>query len=159
MKRGMTAEALAQKAQITRATVAKLESGRGNPTVETLSAIGKVFHITASQLVQMAETGTVEAGRTSPYDQDGFKGIKTAFSGFEAYHLTAPAGSRSASVPDLHEDTAEICFVISGRVRLRVLEETRELGPGSSLRFKALHDHELEVTEDAELMLIHHFLT
>ena len=159
MKRGMTAEALAQNAAITRATIVKLESGKGNPTVETLGAIGRVFQLTASQLIQMAETCATESGRTTPFDQDGFKGMKTAFPGFEAYYLTAPAGSRSVSEPDLHENTAEICFVISGRVRVRVLGETTELTPGSSMRFKALLDHELEVTADAELMLIHHFLT
>lgn len=159
MKRGMTAEALAKQADITRATIVKLESGKGNPTVETLGAIGSVFQLSASQLMQMAETCATESGRTTPFDRDGFKGLKTAFPGFEAYYLTAPAGSRSVSEPDLHENTAEICFVISGRVKITVLGETRELGPGSSLRFKALHDHEFEVTTDAELMLIHHFLT
>ncbi len=34
MKQGLTAEALAQKADVTRATVVKLESGKGNPTIE-----------------------------------------------------------------------------------------------------------------------------
>ncbi len=159
MKRGMTAEALAQKAGITRATIVKLESGKGNPTVETLGAIGRVFQLTASQLIQMAETCATESGSPTLFDQDGFQGFKTAFSGFEAYYLKAPAGSRTVSEPDLHENTAEVCFVVSGRVRVTVLGETTELGPGSSIRFKAIHDHEFEVMQDAELMLIHHFLT
>ncbi|WDP91945.1 MAG: helix-turn-helix transcriptional regulator [Desulfobacter sp.] len=159
MKRGITAEALANQANITRATVVKLESGKGNPTVETLNAIGKVFGLTASQLIQMAETGGAESGRTAPYDRDGFKGVHISFPGFEAFHLKAPKGCRSVSVPELHDHTAEICLVTSGRLRISVMGTARELGPGEALRFKALHEHELEIMEDAQLLLIHHLLT
>ncbi len=54
MKQGLTAEALAQNAKTTWATIVKLESGKGNTTIEILSALGRVFQLGASQLVQMA---------------------------------------------------------------------------------------------------------
>ncbi|EMS81336.1 helix-turn-helix domain-containing protein [Desulfotignum phosphitoxidans] len=158
MKRGMTAETLAHEAGVTRATIAKLESGKGNPTIETLSALGKVFQMGASQLVEMAETGKSETGQKATYNKDGFHGIRMNFSGFELFHLEAPRGSRAVSVPDLHDNTAEICMVISGRVKITVLEDTRILKPGEAIRFKAIHDHELEALEDTTLLLIHHLL-
>jgi transcriptional regulator with XRE-family HTH domain len=46
--------------KFSRATGVKLESGKGNPTIETLRALEQVFQLGVSQLVQMAETGTVE---------------------------------------------------------------------------------------------------
>ena len=156
MKQGLTAEALAQKANITRATVVKLESGKGNPTIETLGALGRVFGLDASQLVQMTETGTTEPGETLPYDQEGFQGTQVRFPGFEIFVLTAAKGAKTLATPDLHDNTAEICLVLSGRMRLTILEDSRELGPGQALRFKALQPHELEALEDTELLLIHH---
>lgn len=159
MKRGLTAEALAKQADITRATIVKLESGRGNPTIETLAAIGSVFGLGAGRLAQMAETGTAESGRTTPYDRDGFKGFQVCFPGFELFYLKAPRGSRSVSRPDLHDHTAEICVVISGQVEITVQGDGTVLGPGDAMRFKALQDHELEIGADAELILIHHILT
>ncbi len=158
MKRGMTAETLAGKANITRATIAKLESGKGNPTIETLSALGRVFQLTASQLVEMAEIEKPESGRRTAYDQDGFKGFQVNFSGFEIFYLEAAQGSRTISTPDLHDDTAEICMVLSGRVKVTVLDDPCILAPGESIRFKAIHDHELEAMEDSNLLLIHHLL-
>jgi transcriptional regulator with XRE-family HTH domain len=159
MKRGMTAEGLAQKANITRATVIKLESGKGNPTIETLSALGRVFQLEASQLVQMAESGTTESGLTNAYEEGGFTGIQVRFPGFEIYHLKAGKGTKTESAPGLHDNTAEVCLVVSGRVRITVMGDPKELGPGAALRFKALQDHMLEVLDDAELLLIHHTLS
>ncbi len=121
--------------------------------------MGQVFKLGASQLVQMAETGTAESGQKTVYDQDGFTGIQVRFPGFELYLLKADKGARTVSIPNLHDNTAEVCLVISGRVRLTVLGEPRELGPGNALRFKALQEHELETLADTELLLIHHHLS
>lgn len=158
MKRGMTAEALAGRAGITRATIAKLESGKGNPTIETLRALGKVFHLSACQLVEMAETGNIESARTAIYEKNGFRGFQIMLPGIEIFSLEASRGTRTISAPDLHDNTAEICMVISGRIKLTVLGESQTLEPGQAVRFKAIQDHELEALEDSNLILIHHLL-
>ena len=158
MKRGMTADVLAGKAGVTRATIAKLESGKGNPTIETLNALGRVFQLTASQLVEMAEIEKPEAGSQLTYNQDGFKGVHVNFSGLEIFYLEASKGSRTTSEPNLHDDTAEVCMVISGRIRIKVLDDILFLSPGDSVRFKAIHDHAIEAMEDSSLIMIHHLL-
>jgi len=156
MKRGMTAEELAVRASMTRATVAKLESGKGNPTIETISALGTVFGLTAADLIRMAETGESEKGETRSYEKDGLKGIRVRYPDFEIYHLMADAGTKTVSEPGLHKNTAEVCLVISGRVRIGVMDVVHDLGPGEALRFKALHGHTLNILSDSSFLLIHH---
>ena len=51
MKWGLTAEELAARAGLTRATVAKIESGNGNPTIETIGAISRVVALSANELI------------------------------------------------------------------------------------------------------------
>lgn len=158
MKWGLTAEELAARAKVTRATVAKIESGNGNPTIETLAALSRVFQMPVSELIRMAETAHCEKGGGESYDENGFRGTRISFPGFEMFHLTAGAGAHAASEPEVHDNTAEICFVISGRIRLTVGDDAHELGPGDALRFKAIHDHRIDLITDAEFVLMHHNL-
>lgn len=158
MKWGMTAETLAVRANVTRATVVKIESGNGNPTIDTISAISRVFHLTASQLISMAEKASTEMGKTSPYIDSGLEGVHIWFPDFELYHLKAAAGICKVSEPVLHENTAEVCLVLSGKVKITMDENSTELAPGEALRFKALHQHTLEMVEASEFLLIHHNL-
>jgi XRE family transcriptional regulator, regulator of sulfur utilization len=41
LKQGLTAEPLAAKTNVTRATVAKMETGFNNPTVQTIHPLGE----------------------------------------------------------------------------------------------------------------------
>ena len=157
-KRGITAEELADRAGITRATVAKIESGDGNPTISTLDAISGVFQLTPSDLVRMAETAVCEIAAAGPLDMDQLDGTRIQFSNFEIYVVRGKAGVRKASEPLRHENTAEICVVLAGQIRLTVAGQTYDLKPGTALRFKALHNHVIDIIEDAEFLLIHHNL-
>jgi XRE family transcriptional regulator, regulator of sulfur utilization len=158
MKWGLTAEELAARAGVTRATVAKIESGNGNPTIETLGALSRVFQISASELIRMAEGSCCEKGETTPFTLDGLEGVRVKFPHFEIFHLKAGAGGRHVSEPGFHENTAEVCLVSAGKVRLTVQEESHELMPGMAIRYKALYEHRIDIVEDSEFFLIHHNL-
>lgn len=154
----LTAEELAARADITRATVTKMESGNGNPTVETLAALSRVFQLSVSELIHMAETSHCEAGISKPYKNGALAGDRIAFPNFELYHLKAAAGTRTRSEASRHGNTAEVCVVLSGRLKVKIQGQSHELGPNMSIRFKALHEHVIEVLEDACFLLIHHNL-
>ena len=158
MKWGVTAEELATRANITRATVAKIESGNGNPTIDTLAALSQVFQMPVSELIRASERTVCEYGQNERYDVNGIRGTRIGFPGFELFHLKAGAGITQNSEPLFHGNTAEICVVISGTLRITVQGETHELDPDSALRFKALHPHQIEVVDEAEFFLIHHTL-
>lgn len=158
-KWGLTAEELARKANITRATVAKIESGNGNPTIETIGAISHVFQLSASELIRLSEKAQLEPGKTTGYREDGFEGTHIWFPNFEIYHLKAPTAKSQLSDPQRHDNTAEVCVVLKGRLRITVGGQTHELGPGMAMRFKALHQHRLDILEASEFLLIHHNLS
>ncbi len=158
MKLGLTAEELAARARITRATVAKIESGNGNPTIETLGALSRVFQISTSELIRMAEGSPCEAGENRPFVHDGLQGTHIRFPHFEIFHLEARAGTCHVSEAGFHENTAEVCLVVAGKVRLTVEGDSYLLVPDMAIRFKALHEHRLDIVEDADFFLIHHNL-
>ncbi len=157
-KWGLSAEELAGRANLTRATVAKIEGGTGNPTIETIAALGNVFELSAGELIRMAELAQCETGRTKRLRSENIEGFHIWFPNFEVYRIQARPGVRKESDPKHHDNTAEVCLVLSGKVRATVAGQSHELGPGMAVRFKALHEHYFDVLEEAEFLLIHHGL-
>ena len=158
MKWGLSAEELAKRANVTRATVAKIESGDGNPTIETIESLSNVFQLTSSELIRLAEVAQCELASTKAFKTDKFDGVHVWFPNFEVYFIKAESNTRKESDPKRHENTAEICLVLSGKVIANIAGHSYELGPGMALRFKALHEHNFDIVEKAEFLLIHHNL-
>lgn len=155
-KWGITAEELAQRANLTRATVGKIEGGEGNPTIETIESLSSVFQLSSSEFIRLAEVAQCEEASATTFEWDGNEAAHIWFPNFEMYHVKADPGLRKNSDPQRHENTAEICLVLSGRIRATVGGKSYELGPGQALRFKALHEHYFDIIEKAEFLLIHH---
>ncbi len=64
------------------------------------------------------------------------------------YHL--PAGARDMQAPHLED---EIYFVISGKARLKVGDEDKDVGPGSILYVRATEEHSFfDISEDLTLL-------
>lgn len=156
LKRRLSAEQLAEKAGLTRVTVAKIEGSEGNPTLETLRALGKVFQLSASELIRLAEVDQCEEPEIKSYQEKGMEVQRICFPGFEIYHIQAGTGLRYVANPEYHENTAEVCLVLSGRLRVKIAGQYYEVGPGKAMRFKALQEHEFEIIEKADFLLMHH---
>jgi len=156
LKRGLTAEELATKAGITRATVTKIEGGVGNPTLETIESLSRVFHLTASELIRLGEVAHCEQPTVKKFRQKGIEASHIWFPDFEIFHVQAESGARKIAEPEQHENTAEVCLVLSGRIKMSVGGQIHELGPGMAIRFKALQEHRFEIIETAEFFLMHH---
>ena len=157
-KWGITAEELANRADLTRATVAKIESGDGNPTMETIESLSRAFQLTASELVRLAEVTQCETAQTKRFKRGKIAGTLAQFPNFEIFHIQAEAGARKESDPKYHTNTAEVCMVLSGKINAVVAGNPHELGPGMAIRFKAMQDHYFDIIEDAEFLLMHHSL-
>src|SRR3954465_8316171 len=61
--RGLSAAALARESGVARATLAELEAGRGNPTVETLYGLARVLGVTFADLLVPADAPPVHVIR------------------------------------------------------------------------------------------------
>ena len=156
VKQGLTAEQLAKKAGMTRVTIAKIETGDGNPTLETLQALSNVFHLSASELIRLAEVARCEEPVVKAFQEKGMDVNHIWFPNFEVFHIRAGIGLEYLSNPEFHENTAEVCLVLSGRIQIAVAGQLYELGTGMAMRFKALQEHKFDIVEDAEFFLIHH---
>lgn len=156
LKKGLTADQLATKANVTRATVLKMESGFNNPTVQTIDALASVLQISSSELLRLAEGVQLDLGRVKRFIRSGYRGNHIYFDGFEIYWLKAEKGIRIESDFELHEDTPEVCFVLSGHLVVTVGEQEVTLKEGMAARFNALQEHRFDVVEDTVFLLIHH---
>ena len=68
---GMTQERFASVMKMTRRQIADIERGAGNPTLETLEKIGKVFGFTVGFVL---EAPPEERGNSAPATSDGLSG-------------------------------------------------------------------------------------
>ena len=156
LKWGLTAEQLARKAGCTRATVAKIEGGYGNPTLDTIDSLSRVFHMTPSDLIRLAEVDQCEEATISGFRENGSTVAHIWFPDLEVFHVQAECGYRKLAEPRHHENTAEVCLVLRGKIKMAVGGRTHELGPGMAIRFKAMQEHQFEIIEAAEFLLMHH---
>ncbi|WP_294344340.1 XRE family transcriptional regulator [Prosthecochloris sp.] len=154
-KQKMTAEQLAGKANVTRATIAKIEAGFDNPRVQTIEALASVFQLSAGDLIRLAEGVGIEEARIEPYAQDSCSGTRFLFRNLEMYLLKAVKDSNTTFEHNLHEDTMETCIVLSGELTVHVGEQSLRLASGSAATFHAMHEHSFSVGEDANFLLIH----
>ena len=158
LKRGFTAEHLADKAGLTRVTIAKIEGGEGNPTLDTIRALSNVFQLSASELIRLAEVDQCEEPEIKSFHDKGMDVNHIYFPGFEIFHIRGCAGLHYTANPKFHENTAEVCLILSGRLRVKIAGQIYEMGPGMAMRFKALQEHEFEIIEDADFLMMHHNL-
>lgn len=157
-KRGLSSEELASKANLTRATVAKIEAGEGNPTVATLDALAQALGLSGSELLRLAEKGSLRRPEVSRVRRSQYQGRQYRLGDLELFHLQLKAGKPIKFDPGWHADTGELILVLAGRLRLVVGGEEHELKSGEALGFKALREHVLKAMQDTEIMIIHHSL-
>jgi XRE family transcriptional regulator, regulator of sulfur utilization len=156
MKWGLTADQLAKKAGLTRATIMKIEGGCGNPTLDTIESLSLVFNLSSSELIRLTEVAQCEQGTVNTFKKEGINVSHLWFPDFEIYRIQAEKGVRKIWEPERHENTAEVCMVLSGKIRVAIAGQAYELGPDMAIRFKALQEHQFHVIEVAEFLLIHH---
>jgi transcriptional regulator with XRE-family HTH domain len=157
-KQGLTIEELAREAHLTRVTVSKIEIANSNPTMETIEALARVFQLAPSELIRMAEKKQAELAAVDNFQRGAIGGKRLYFPNLEIFHLRGRAASHTEFDPGLHENTAEICLMLTGRLVLTVGGQAHELHAGMALRFKAIQEHRIDILEDAEFLLIHHLL-
>ncbi|MEI3005039.1 MAG: cupin domain-containing protein [Victivallales bacterium] len=59
------------------------------------------------------------------------------------------------SSPELHRDDYELCWVLKGRLRFSLPNESYELTRGMSIQFDALLPHTYEIPEETEIIIVH----
>lgn len=157
----MSLSALAAKAGLAKSTLSQLETGKGNPNVETLWAIATALGIPFSALFESASTHShlIRATEGVELTTDGASLAAVLLDKCppdrrrDLYRVALRPGSvrRAEAHP---RGTVEHAFVCSGRVRLGPAEAEAELGPGDYFRYVADVAHSYEALGDDALILL-----
>jgi transcriptional regulator with XRE-family HTH domain len=149
--RRMSLATLAARADVAKATLANLEQGRGNPTIETLWSLALGLGVAFSDLLEdRRETTTVvvraqqgarvhgstpggklDLGLLDRIERGGLVEVFDMFLPASTEHLGGPHGS----------GVVERVFVYTGTITVGPVGEPLTLGPGDYARYGADHPH------------------
>jgi transcriptional regulator with XRE-family HTH domain len=152
--RGLSAAGLARESGIARATLAELEAGRGNPTVETLYGLAKVLGVTFADLLVEADAAPVHVVRAGEGPQVPGAVVQARLlrqasaqrMRVEMYDMhVVPGEPRHA---DAHQaGVTEQLLVHAGRLRVGPESGPVELGPGDFAVFDGSVPHLYEALD------------
>ena len=152
--RGLSVSELARQAGVSKATVSQLENGSGNPSVETLWALGVALDVPFAVLVDQ------QANAPTLIRADDLSGVPSAAAAYSASLLSAsPPGARRdlyliqaepgeprRSAPH-HAGTTEHVILISGQAQIGPVGDAVLLNPGDYLSYPGDTPHVFEATE------------
>jgi transcriptional regulator with XRE-family HTH domain len=162
LQAGMTLADLAAASGLGKSTLAQLESGKANPSVETLWAIAAALKVPFARIVEEERPSLrVVRARDQPAmrseETPGWVGRLLAASHgrgtFDLYSLDLEAGAVRHAEPH-HAGVVEHLVVVTGRLRAGPQSSPVELGPGDIVTFAADVPHVYEALETAHLVLL-----
>lgn len=145
---------LSMRSGISASVISKLERNLTTGELETIYRLARVFGLTLTDLVSLAEKRSSHLAQAQSYHSGDFHFSRVDYGNLRAMHAIAPKGAR-LSTPELHRDDYELCWVLKGKLRFSLPNETYELSGGESLQFDALLSHTYEVLEDCEIIITH----
>ncbi len=153
-RRGLTLEEVAALSGLSIAVLSKLERNQSRAELETLYRLAKVFGLSASDLLSLAESSTASLTREYCYQSGPFHFARVEFKGIQCYRATARVGEELTN-PEAHGDDWEICWLHTGEMCIHLPGESHRLSSGDALKFDAALYHRYEIIQDSEMLLIH----
>jgi transcriptional regulator with XRE-family HTH domain len=158
---GLSLTELARRARIAKSTLSQLESGTGNPSVETLWAIGVALGVPFSQLVDSpqpevrvirAGEGPVTYSEKASYSAtllaSGTRGVRR-----DIYRIEAQPGEPRTS-PAHMPGTSEHLILGTGRALAGPVSEPVELAPGDYIAYPGDAPHVFNALEPGTAAVI-----
>jgi transcriptional regulator with XRE-family HTH domain len=152
-ERGISTVALARDSGVARATLAQLEAGRGNPTLETLYALANTLGVGLAEVIAAPAVEDVEVVRADEGARVAGAAVRARLvarlsprASLELYDLGVRPGRRQRSEPH-PAGVFEHLLVHSGRMRVGPETAPVELGPGDYARYAGNVPHLYEALE------------
>jgi transcriptional regulator with XRE-family HTH domain len=143
--RRLSLSELARATGMSKATLSSVESGRSNPTIETLAALAGALRVSLGELLEEPPLGEVRIVRR--FDHIEEEGIRLTARTWEPRQLEepepAPTGTRAG------------VYVLEGKLIAGPVERVTELAPGdyASFPIDVPHLYETERTRARALVL------
>ena len=145
---------LSERSGVAASVISKLERNCHTAEMETLFRLARVFGITLSDFISLAENRTSHRVNSERYASGDFIFDRVDYGNMWAMHAVAHAGAK-LSAPSLHRDDYELFWVLKGQVRFTLPGEVYELSAGESIQFDALLPHTCEALTDCEIIITH----
>ena len=150
----MSIARLSELSGVSASVISKLERNQTTAEMETLFRIARVFGITLSDLISLAENRRAHCVSAVRYLSGDFQFDRVSYGNLRCMHAVASAGA-TVSSPELHRDDYELCWVLKGKLMFSLPEESHELKAGESIQFDALLPHTYKALEDCEIVIVH----
>ncbi|MEV4294106.1 helix-turn-helix domain-containing protein [Microbispora rosea] len=158
---GLSLTELAKRAGIAKSTLSQLESGAGNPSVETLWALGVALGVPFSRLVDppRAAVRVIRAGEGPATYSEQASYAATLLASCppharrDLYRISAQPGPARTSDPHM-AGTVEHLLIGTGRALAGPAEEPVELGPGDYIAYPGDAPHVFEALEPGTTAVI-----
>ncbi|MVU80828.1 helix-turn-helix domain-containing protein [Nocardia sp. ET3-3] len=152
-RNGITLAALSERTAINESTLSRLESGTRKPTLELLLPLAEVYSVPLDHLVGAPRIGDPRI-HLHPVARDGMTYIPlTHPGGVQAYKLLIPP--KPATEPELKTHGGfEWIYVLAGRLRLLLGEQSLLLEPGEAAEFDTHMPHWLGPDGDHTVELL-----
>lgn len=160
---GLTLEALAQAADLTRSYVSKVERGASTPSIGAALKLARALKVPVEELFgEPSETDPVTISRASDVRQAGaVQGEPRVVAGTSPGHrmlafVLQPGKERARGHPMSHHEGEEILYVLRGTIRLQLADRTETLSAGDCAHFNAAVPHKITNggTEQSEVLLV-----
>ncbi len=150
----LTIASVSSRSGVSSAVISKLERNRSQAELDTLYRLARVFGMTAADLLGLAEQRSAQRQTESRHASDGFDFREIAYGNVKALYGTGTAGA-NVSRPEMHKDDHEVCWVLSGSLRLCLPDERHDLSPGDAVQFDAILGHTYEALSDCSFVILH----
>ncbi|MFE9762968.1 helix-turn-helix domain-containing protein [Streptomyces sp. NPDC005808] len=149
---GLTLSELARRSRIGKGTLSELESGRRNPTLETLYAVTTAMKVPLSAaLSDLASSAQISGDAVDAVLVERFEADASVA---ETYRVRIRAGKRQESAPHA-TGTTEHIIVFAGTARVGALGAPALIGPGMHGSWAADLGHLYEAPwGDVEALLV-----
>jgi DNA-binding XRE family transcriptional regulator/quercetin dioxygenase-like cupin family protein len=158
--RSWTLEALAERTELSKAYLSRLEAGMRQPSIPVLCAIARVFGVSIATLFEqpdeVADCVIVRGGSSGARSVNGLRYLPLSSStkpfNLQPIEVTIPF-DRAGDEVYQHEGE-EWLNVVAGRVRLSVGEKQYELETGDSAHFCSQLAHRLDALDGKNARII-----
>ncbi len=153
-REGLTLDEIQVRSGVTPAVLSRIERNMARPELDTLYRLARVFGMTATDLLALAEERSSHTTTEESYERRGFCFRKVTYGNLTMFHASAKAGGQ-VSTPEVHHNEYELFWVLRGAVRLILPNEKHVLKAGQAIQFDAVLAHSYEVIEDSDMVMTH----
>lgn len=156
---GLTQARLGALAEVPRSTLANLETGSGNPTLQVIARLSGALRVTLEELLSTPHgLGTQHPAGSLPVEHKGSRVtihtlLPDPVPGLEFQRQVLRPGGRFPGVPH-RPGTREYLYVERGHVVLRVAGERFDVGAGDVVSFRGDQPHSYANDGDVEAVAI-----